>query len=51
MPYGILAFALAGALPALVVLAAVGANVYWICLSLELGRLLGDAPHATPAAA
>jgi phosphatidylglycerophosphate synthase len=51
MPYGILAFAIAGALPALVVLAAIGANVYWICLSLELGRLLGNTPHATPTAA
>jgi 1L-myo-inositol 1-phosphate cytidylyltransferase / CDP-L-myo-inositol myo-inositolphosphotransferase len=51
MPYGIVAFAIAGALPALLVLAAIGANVYWICLSLELGRLLGNAPQATPAAA
>jgi phosphatidylglycerophosphate synthase len=51
MPYGILGFAIAGALPGLVVLAAVGANVYWICLSLELGRLLANTPQATPTAA
>jgi phosphatidylglycerophosphate synthase/uncharacterized membrane protein YbhN (UPF0104 family) len=40
MPYGVLAFAIAGALPALLVLAAIGANIYWICLLLELSRLL-----------
>jgi hypothetical protein len=40
MPYGVLAFALAGALPALLVLAAVGANVYWVCLLIESNRLL-----------
>jgi phosphatidylglycerophosphate synthase len=40
MPYGVLAFALAGALPALLVLAAIGANVYWVCLLIESGRLL-----------
>jgi phosphatidylglycerophosphate synthase len=51
MPYGILAFAIADALPALLLLAAIGANAYWICLSLELSRLLGDTPQATPTAA
>ncbi len=51
MPYGILAFAIAAALPALLLLAAIGANAYWICLSLELGRLLGNTPQATPTAA
>jgi phosphatidylglycerophosphate synthase len=40
MPYGIMAFALAGVLPGIVVLAAVGANVYWICLVLKLRHLL-----------
>ena len=51
MPYGILAFALAGVLPALLVLAAIGANVYWISLALELSRLLESPPQATPTAA
>jgi phosphatidylglycerophosphate synthase len=53
MPYGILAFAIADALPAIVVLAAIGANAYWISLALELGRLLGrrsgNLPSADPA--
>ena len=40
MPYGILAFALAGALPVVVVLGAIGAHIYWISLALELRRLL-----------
>ena len=30
MPYGIMAFALVDALPGIVVLAAIGANIYWI---------------------
>ena len=50
MPYGVVAFALAGALPVLLVLATVGAHVYWISLALELRRLLPDAPAANPAA-
>jgi phosphatidylglycerophosphate synthase len=40
MPYGILAFAIADALSALVVLAAFAAQVYWISLAVELRRLL-----------
>ena len=45
MPYGIMAFALFGALPGIVVLAAIGANVYWVSLLLKLRHLLGsDAP-------
>jgi phosphatidylglycerophosphate synthase len=43
MPYGIVAFAVAGALPALLVLAALAANIYWVALSLELKRLLNRA--------
>ncbi len=39
MPYGILAFALVYALPAIVVLAAIGANVYWISLVVKLKDL------------
>jgi phosphatidylglycerophosphate synthase len=48
MPYGILAFALAGLLPAIVVLAAIGANIYWVSLVSRLGDLLGErlAPSA-----
>jgi hypothetical protein len=42
MPYGILALALVNALPAVVVLAAIGCNVYWICLALKLRDLLAD---------
>ena len=42
MPYGIMAFALCGALPGIVVLAAIGANVYWVSLVLNLRHLLGS---------
>jgi phosphatidylglycerophosphate synthase len=41
MPYGIMALALLGALPLVVLLAAIGANVYWISLVLKLRHLLG----------
>jgi phosphatidylglycerophosphate synthase len=41
MPYGIMAFALAGALPGIVILAAVGANIYWIAIIIKLRHLLG----------
>ena len=41
MPYGIFAFALAGLLPGIVVLAAIGANVYWVSIILKLRHLLG----------
>jgi phosphatidylglycerophosphate synthase len=49
MPYGILALALVFALPGVVVLAAVGANVYWISLVLKLQHLL-NGPQAAVAA-
>ena len=42
MPYGILAFALVYGLTAIVVLAAIGANVYWISLVVKLKDLLGQ---------
>ena len=42
MPYGIMAFALINLLPGIVVLAALGANIYWICLVLKLRHLLTD---------
>jgi phosphatidylglycerophosphate synthase len=43
MPYGILAFAIAGVLPAVLVIGAIGAQIYWISLAWELRRLL-DGP-------
>lgn len=42
MPYGIMAFALVNLLPGIVILAAIGCNVYWISLVLKLRHLLGD---------
>ena len=44
MPYGILAFALLDQLHVVLVLAAIGAQIYWISLSVELRRLL-EAPR------
>lgn len=50
MPYGIMAFALLNALPAIVVLAAVGANLYWVSLAVRLRELLGpDAAESVAA--
>lgn len=40
MPYGIFALSLAGLLPLVVVLAAIGANVYWVSLVVKLRHLL-----------
>ena len=40
MPYGIMAFALLGVLPGIVVLAAIGANIYWVSLIVKLRHLL-----------
>jgi phosphatidylglycerophosphate synthase len=48
MPYGIMAFSLAFALPGIVALAAIGANVYWISLVVKLRHLLGE-DEAVPA--
>ena len=42
MPYGIFALSLAGLLPVVVVLAAIGSNTYWISVVLKLRHLLGD---------
>lgn len=50
MPYGIMALALLGLLPLVVVLAAVGSNTYWISLVLKLQHLLGDQDADTVAA-
>jgi phosphatidylglycerophosphate synthase len=43
MPYGIMAFSLLYALPGIVVLAAIGANVYWMSLVMKMPHLLGRA--------
>jgi phosphatidylglycerophosphate synthase len=40
MPYGIVVLAVFNLLPALLVLAAIGAQVYWISLAIEFRRLL-----------
>jgi phosphatidylglycerophosphate synthase len=50
MPYGIMAFALFNALPGIVVLAALGANIYWISLVLKLKDLLAGDEERTAAA-
>jgi phosphatidylglycerophosphate synthase len=50
MPYGIMAFSLVYALPGIVILAAVGANVYWINLTLRLRDLMGGREEQTAAA-
>jgi phosphatidylglycerophosphate synthase len=42
MPYGIMALALVDALPAVVILAAIGANIYWVSLMIKLRHLLGQ---------
>jgi phosphatidylglycerophosphate synthase len=42
MPYGIMAFSLLYLLPGIVILSAIGANVYWISLMLKLRHLLGE---------
>ena len=49
MPYGIMAFALLYALPGIVVLAAIGANVYWISLMMKMPHLLGRSEAAAAA--
>jgi phosphatidylglycerophosphate synthase len=50
MPYGIMAFALLRLLPLVVVLAAVGANVYWLSLAIKLRGLLSDPAEESLAA-
>jgi 1L-myo-inositol 1-phosphate cytidylyltransferase / CDP-L-myo-inositol myo-inositolphosphotransferase len=46
MPYGIMTLTILGLVPLLVVLAAIGANVYWISVLLKLKDLLGE-QHAS----
>jgi phosphatidylglycerophosphate synthase len=50
MPYGIMALALVNALPLVIVLATIGANIYWISLLLKMRDLLeqeAPAPSVT----
>jgi phosphatidylglycerophosphate synthase len=42
MPYGIMVFALLDLLPGIVILAALGCNIYWISLVAKLRHLLAD---------
>jgi uncharacterized protein (TIRG00374 family) len=42
MPYGIMVFALLHVLPGIVILAALGCNIYWISLVAKLRHLLAD---------
>ena len=49
MPYGIMALALVYALPGILLLAAIGANVYWIGLIMKMRDLLRS-PAASAAA-
>ena len=46
MPYGIMLLALLNLLPAVVVLAAIGGNMYWASLVLKLRDLLREEPLA-----
>jgi phosphatidylglycerophosphate synthase len=50
MPYGIMAFSLVYGLPGIIVLAAIGANVYWVSLVLKLRDLLGERAEESVAA-
>ena len=42
MPYGIMVFALLSILPGIIILAAVGANIYWVSLVVKLRDLLRE---------
>ncbi len=46
MPYGIVAFAILDLMPLVLVLAAIGAQVFWISLATQAGSLLRE--HGTP---
>lgn len=50
MPYGIMALAIVNALPLVIILAAIGSNVYWLSLVLKLRDLLRDDGEETVAA-
>jgi phosphatidylglycerophosphate synthase len=42
MPYGILALSLAGGMPVVLILCAIGANMYWMGLAWKLRALVGE---------
>lgn len=42
MPYGIMVFALLYILPGIIILAAIGANIYWVTLLIKLRDLVRD---------
>ena len=42
MPYGIMVFALLYILPGIIILAAIGSNIYWVSLLLKLRDLIRD---------
>jgi phosphatidylglycerophosphate synthase len=48
MPYGIIGFAVVGLLPAVVLLATIGAHIYWISLAREFRQLINDRTGADP---
>jgi phosphatidylglycerophosphate synthase len=48
MPYGILAFALLGILPGIIVLAAIGATVYWVSLTIRMPHMLATGQSRPP---
>ena len=50
MPYGIAALSLVYLLPLVVILAAIGSNLYWISLTLKLRHLLGRREEQSVAA-
>ena len=50
MPYGIMVFALLHLLPGIVVLAALGANIYWVTLAVKLRELLSAGAEESLAA-
>jgi hypothetical protein len=50
MPYGIMALALVYGLPVVVVLAAIGANIYWLSLVMKLRHLLASREEQTATA-
>ena len=47
MPYGIMALALVNLLPLVIILSAIGGNVYWISLILKMRDLLRDEETVT----
>lgn len=50
MPYGIVAFAVVGGLPGIVLLAALGANIYWVSLVVNLRHQLAETAEESLAA-